>query len=416
VFNPKKVAQFLTKLLAVLLPILGAVLVLSFVAEVYRRKIITVDQIISWRFWLGIALAVAPSIVALLAVYLLAVRFVQRLYGTTALAEAQGFVHHRLFGLWSFGPWLRVAGGILEGDRKHVLMRVGGPGHLVVYNDSAVLLEKGGRFTRVEGKGFVPLKPFEKALPAIDLRPQRWVYAVTAISKEGIPIVCEAEVNYQIDNEGLVPTEEVPFPISEDKIFQAATCTWIREANRPETTRIMDWGGRVIISETEGNLRTILARYPLDRLIGLMSPESENPREEIRQELEQRLKAAVPRLGARILGVELADIRVQDEVTQQWIDVWKAEWERWAIERRALGKAKQARQIEDAKTRAQVMLLASITEAFQPLVEQQQAVTSKLVLARLFMVLSRAPSDPLTRVNLPKEAIGTLQLLKDLIV
>jgi hypothetical protein len=415
VFNPKKIAQFLARLLAVVLPILGAALILSLVAEVYFRKIMAVEQIISWRFWLGIALAVAPSLAALWAVYLLAVRFVQRLYGITA-SEAQGFVHHRLFGLPSFGPWLRVTGGILEADQEHVLMRVGGPGHLVVYNDSAVLLEKGGRFSRVEEKGFIPLKPFEKAYRAIDLRPQRWVYAVNAMSKEGIPITCEAEVDYQIDNEGLVPTDEVPFPIIKDKIFQAATCTWIREANRPEKERTMDWGGRAIIGETEGNLRTILARYPLDRLIGLMSPEDEDPREEIRQELEQQLKAAAPKLGARILGVALGDIKVQDEVTQQWIDVWKVEWERWSIERRGLGKAERAAHLEDAKTRAQVMLLASITEAFQPLVDQQQAVTSKLVLARLFMVLSRAPSDPLTRVNMPKEAIGTLQLLKDLIV
>jgi regulator of protease activity HflC (stomatin/prohibitin superfamily) len=359
--------------------------------------------------------------VALAAAYLLTSRFAQHLYRFENLHEARGFVSRCLFGLMSFVPWLRVTGGAIDGDEDHVLMRVGGPGHLVVYNDNAVLLERGGRFTRVctrvaGKKEFPRLERLERIYNIVDLRPKRWVLPVGAMSKEGIPITCEAEISYQIDSEGIPPTEEVPFPASQEKIFQAATCDWFREAYEPRDTRTMDWSRRVVIGETAGSLRTILARYPLDRLVGLTSLGSVNAREEIRSELEENLRAGVGKLGARILGVELGDIRIEDEVTQQWSEAWKAEWERWSTERRALGKASQTEQLESTKTRAQVMLLATITEAFQPLIAKQQEVTSKLVLARLFMVLSRAPSDPLTRVNLPKEAINTLKLLKDLIV
>jgi regulator of protease activity HflC (stomatin/prohibitin superfamily) len=414
-FNPKRAAQYLAHLLAPLLPLFGVILALSLTAQYLYRRADFPQLVTSWRFWLIVLGSIGPGILAVLGTYLLAVYFVRDLYGLDNTTEAQQVVRRLLFGQSSFGPWLKVAGGIAEGAEQHVLTRVGGPGNLVVYNDSAVLLEKSGRLTRVADKGFCQLEKFERIYWVVDLRPKRSVYPVSAMSKEGIPITCEAEINYQIDSPGLTPTEQVPFPVSEDKVFRAATCTWIREADRPTGSQIMDWSGRVIISETEGNLRTILARYPLDRLIGLASVGNENPREEIREELETRLKAAVPKLGARILEVALGDIEVEDEVTRQWVDAWKAEWARWAAEQEGRGKAEQAEQIENAKTRAQVMLLTTITEAFEPKVLQQQNVTARFILARLFMVLSRAPSDPLTRVSLPREAINTLKLLKDLL-
>jgi hypothetical protein len=231
----------------------------------------------------------------------------------------------------------------------------------------------------------------------------------------GSPITCEVDISYQIDDEGALPTEELPFPMSREKIFQATTCTWIREAYLPEGDRTLDWGSQLVVGVAGGTLRTILAQYPLDRLVGLVTQPGENPREEIRQSLETELAAAAPGLGARILAVGLGDIRVQDEVTQQWIEAWKARWQAWAAEREGMGKADQAERWENAKTQAQAALLATIGAAFQSLRAHEQEVTSRLVLARLFMVLSRAPSDPLTRVNLPNEAIRSLKLLQDLI-
>jgi hypothetical protein len=415
-FNPKRIAAYLHKLIGAHLPVVVVIIVLVALTGLWRQEGSFVEEVLSRQFWIAMAMGMIPTLVAILAVYALVARFVRSLYQTGTFSEASSFVRHSLFGLPAFGPWQRVAGGDIDGGGKGILKQVGGPGHLVVYNDNAILLERGGRFTRVEMHGFPRLERFEKVYWVIDLRPMRRLHSVKAMSKEGIPITCEADVTFQVDSDGRRPTYETPFPTSKKRVFQAATCTWIREGDQPPAKRIMDWAGRVIISETEGNLRTILARYPLDRLIGVLSGGDERSREEIRAELERRLQSAAPKLGAKILGVELGDIRVEDEITSQWIDLWKAEWERRIVTRKGEAQAVRAEQIEDAKTRAQVMLLATITEAFEPLVEQQQVVTSKLVLARLFMVLSRAPVDPLTRVNLPREAVHTLQALKDLII
>ncbi|MBN1139181.1 MAG: SPFH domain-containing protein [Anaerolineae bacterium] len=404
-FSPEKLTRFLSRFLMVLLPILALLFAMSIATEWIGGK----------ATLLAVIRDMAPGLLALAAVDLMAARFVQALYKIKSLAEARGFMYRCLFGLSKFGPWLRIEAGKAN-QEDHILNQAGGPGHLVVYNDSAVLLEKSGQFTRIAKKGFVRLDPLEKAYTIVDLRPKRWVYPVKAMSKEGIPITCDAEIAYQIDDEGLESSEKEPYPAPEHKIFQAAVCTWIREADRPVETRTMDWSGRVIISETEGSLRTILSQYPLDRLIGL-APDSINPREEIRSELEKQLRKGVPKLGAKILSVALGDIKVDHEITQQWVEAWQARWERWATERQALGKAAQVEQVEHAKTRAQVMMITNIIEALQPLATpSDQAITSKLVLTRLFMVLSRAQADPLTRVYLPQEAVNTLRLLKRLIV
>jgi len=408
-FSPEKLTRFLSRFLAVVLPVLAGLFAMGLVTELNVREAPELNVV----FWLAVIRDMVPGIIALIAVDLLAARFVQALYKMETLGEAMGFLHRCLFGLSKFGPWVRIAES-KSNEEDHILNQVGGPGHLVVYSDSAVLLERSGQFTRVAKKGFVRLDPFEKIYTIVDLRPKRWPYAVKAMSKEGIPITCEAEIGYQIDNGGLKPTDEEPYPAPDKTIFDAAVCTWIREAKRPIETRTMDWSGRVMISETEGSLRSILSQYPLDRLIGL-APGGINPREEIRQELETQLRKNVPKLGAKILSVALGDITVDHKVTQQWIDAWQAEWKRRSTERQALGQAAQVELVEHAKTRAQVMMITSITDALRPLMTtSEQKITAKLVLARLFMVLSRAQADTLTRVYLPQEAVNTLKLLKDL--
>jgi hypothetical protein len=414
-FNPQRAAQYLGRFARVLLPLFGVLLALALFTELYNRDIGWREALASWRFWVAIARDMAPGVVAVLAVLLLATRFVQRLYGLDSFGEARALVNRCLFGLWSFRPWLRTSGGVPEGDHNHILLRVGGPGHLVVYNDTAVVLERGGQFTRVEYKGFPRVHALERVYQLIDLRLLRHVHTVHAMSKEGIPIACDVDISLQIENEDKVPTEDTPYPASEVQVFKAATAMWIQKAEQPPWERALNWSDRFIIHEIDSRLRTILARHPLDRLIGLGSPDSEDPREEIREELQHGVGNLASGIGARIQGVELGDIRVQHEVTQQWIDAWKAEWQRWSVERRSLGKARQAEQIERAKTRAQVMMLTTIADAFQPLVQERQAITSRLILARLFMVLSQAPPDPLTRIYLPTEALSTLKTLRDLI-
>lgn len=415
--NPKKLAQYYGRILAVLMPFVGVMFVLALVTERYARQQPWSEMRITPELCLALGRDLLPLALALAGAYVLAVRFVQGVYGLPTFSEGREVLNRLLFGQRAFGPWIRASEGELDDKEleKHVLSRVGGPGSLVVYADTAAVLEKAGRFTQVLTSGFPRLAPFEKVYATVDLRPMHQQYPVEAMSKEGIRVTCEADISYQLDNSGLVPNKDRPFPVEDRTVFKAAMATWIREENRPATQQVMDWSGRVILSETEGNLRSILARYTLDQLVGLVPSQTGAYREEIRQELETALQHAVPKLGARLLKVELGDITVQDEIAQQWLQAWRARWTAWSAERQALGQAMRISRVEDAKTRAQAMMIAQVANTFQQMAQRQQALTSRLILSRLVMVFGQTCSEPFSRVHLPPETMNTLKMLQDMI-
>jgi len=414
-FNPKRAAQFLGKALAVLLPIVVVLYALGLGTEFYRQGADPAELDMARAFWLAGLRNSLPGLAAVIGVYLLAAQFARAVYGIETFGEARSFIHRRLFGLFKFGPWRRVQAGILEDADRHVLMQTGGPGNLVVYSDSAVVLHRAGTFTAVQKTGFVQLKPFEKPCAVVDLRPARRVCPVEVMSSEGIPVVCVADISFQIDDQGAMPTATTPFPAKDEKVFLAAIGKWVLQDDPAAAPRAVEWSERLAGYETEVALRAIVAGYTLDRLVGLDPLAGGNPREDIRQELQTRLEAAAQQVGARILRVELADIQVKDDVTRQWIEAWRARWEKWVVEQHTQGKVRQIELLESAKTAAQAKMIDILTTTLRPLTKAQAKVSSKLVLTRLLMALSRAAADPLTRVYLPQEAVQTLKALRKLV-
>jgi regulator of protease activity HflC (stomatin/prohibitin superfamily) len=339
--------------------------------------------------------------------------FMRAVYGLRDRSEGFGAVLRLRFGTRSFKPWVRASGGKLEADDKNPLVRVGGPGNLIVYNDSAAVLERAGKLTRVVKKGFAKLDDFEKVWDVVDLRPHHWVYDVGAMSKDGIPVTCQADVTFQIDEGGQRPTEDEPFPATEKAIFHAATRKSMFK-REPEDERVFDWASKAIIGDAEGALRTILATYSLDQLIGPDEENRSHRRAEIRSKLETDLRGAFPGYGAKLIKVELGDIKVEDKIVQQRIEAWQAAWKRWTREREAEGDAAQLQAVEAAKAQAQADMIVAITQAFQPWAEAGTALRSQIVLLRMFEVLKRtAPFDPQTgMLFLPAEVMRTWEMIQ----
>ncbi len=340
--------------------------------------------------------------------------FVRAVYGLKTSGESQSFLRRRLFGTLTFKPYLIIKEGKLP-DYKDPLMRIGGPGSLVIYKDSAVVLEQAGKLTRVMKRGFAKLDYLERVWDVVDLRPHHWVYGVSAMSKDGIPVTCQADVTFQIDDGGRPPSEEEPFPATEQAIFYAATRKLIRVADRSEDDQVFDWERRAIIGNTEGALRAILARYLLDQLLGPDEVNRAHHRSEIRSKLEAELRKSFPDIGAKLIKVELGDIKVDDKIAQQQIEAWRSLWQRWTREREAEGEAARLQAVEAAKAQAQADMIVAITQAFQSLTEAGAAIPAQLVLLRMFEVLKRVPYDPQTgMLFLPAEVLKTWKLVQDL--
>lgn len=356
------------------------------------------------RSWLDLAwpvlLGMIPGLTALGIGWQVAGRFVRSLYGLEKDQEGRAFLSTRLLGQMSGGPYLvikecRIATG------SNVVRKVGGPCGLVLYNDSAVVLERAGKLTRVFRGSHDPrsfplppprLAPFEKVWDIIDLRPQRWEFKVSAITQDGIPISYKADVRFQIGDK-------------QEDIFKAATCKWIREAWRSEPDRVMNWIKLVVIGDTEGTLRLILARYTLDELI---KPEC---RAAVREELENSLRQSTTRLGAKILSVALGDIELQGQILQQWMATWQAERAREVEKTIAEGKAMGDRIAMQARAEIRTAMLTNTARMFAEMAQRGQQVSRNFVVLSFIDMIKRTAH--MREIYLPDDIVKTLTMLED---
>jgi regulator of protease activity HflC (stomatin/prohibitin superfamily) len=417
-FNLRRLLTFWGRVLLVAGSIPGVLFVLSVITELRAYQVSPVDvwplcllfdpfcSPAYWDFWPSVLLNMVPGLVAVIVVFWLAASFVRSLYGLKSTKEGGSFLVYRLIGRPKFSPFLLVKEGTIREDEEHALRRIGGPCGLLIYNDSAAITEKNGKLEHVFGPGVYQLDPFEKVWDVIDLRPQRWEFAVNAMTQEGIPVTCHADISFKIDDEGNQSTREKPYPMTEKAVFKAATSKWIREAGRTEPDRLMTWTKMVIIGETEGTLRSILARYPLDQLV------EPDRRRAIRQELEDALRDSVPNLGAKILRVALGDIKLKDEVTQQWIEKWQAEGRRRMMELEARGQAARISIEANARIQAQVKMIANTARAFASMAKYGEEIPSRFVILRFIEMIKRTSVELLGKMYLPYDVMRTFKMLE----
>lgn len=363
--------------------------------------------------------SVFPALLALVTVPIVASRFIKEFYDVPSLEEAHDFLMRLVYGVVKFGPSLLIKEGKVAKGKDSPLHRVGGPGYLVIYNDSAVVTERGGRLWRILGTGFAKLERFEKVYEVIDLRPQRWVLPVRGMTREGIPVICEADVHFKIDDRipderGTLrrqqPTQKEPYPYNPDAILRAISHRWVREPG--STAPTMDWAGRVIVSFVEGTLRNILAEYRLDWLIAPIGSTDEHPREVIRRRLEEQMKQKAANVGGMILRLELGEIKVEDErISKQWIDAWYADWQSRSLASRVEGEAQLLR-MEVAQAQAQAEMVIRLTDALQSVVTDEEDLRPYLLATRFVQTLHWLAFDPSTRGFMPPEATQTLENLQ----
>ncbi len=401
-FDPRRAISYLGKLALAGLFIPGLWLFVSLVAVYLSFQL----GLRPWpRSWLDlggpVVLGMLPGLTALWIGWRVAGRFVRSLYGLEKDKEGRAFLSTRLLGQMSGGPYLVIKESKIATGNP-VIRKIGGPCGLVLYNDSAVVLERAGKLTRVfRGSsqppftGLLPaprLEPFEKVWDIIDLRPQRWEFKVSAITHDGIPISYKADVRFQVGDK-------------QEDIFKAATCKWIREAWRSEPDRVMTWIKLVVIGDTEGTLRSILARYTLDELI---KPEC---RAAVREELENSLRQSTTRLGAKILSVALGDIELQGKILQQWIDTWQAERAREVEKTIAEGQAMGDRIAMQARADIRTFMLVQTARMFAEMAQRGQRISKNFVVLGFIDMIKRTAH--MRDIYLPDDIVKTLTMLED---
>jgi hypothetical protein len=296
---------------------------------------------------------------------------------------------------------------------------MGGPATLVIYDGTALYLERGNRFSRVVGPGKPPmpfLERFETVKAAVDLRPQVRVGETKPWTKDGIQVKLNIRMECQINasEEARKSSADFVNPFDPIAVKQAVEYTTVKL--NPETQELFesDW-----LDGVWGRVTGYLARhvtcYSADEL-ALAELEEVGPSaghmysfgntqkqiKEINADLTQR------NCGAHLLNLQVS-IKFPDEVENQRIDYWKSKRNKLATIQDSKTEADGIRAREEAHARAERDMLNAITERLQRV--DRNNLTEPLLLS-LTGILDNSLDDPLVRSFIAKQSLDLLERLR----
>jgi regulator of protease activity HflC (stomatin/prohibitin superfamily) len=259
---------------------------------------------------------------------------------------------------------------------KGALSNFGGPGVLVIGPGNVVVLERGGKMTRMAGSGLCELKRFEypKRPPAqkgiVDLQPQ-WAMDTVEdmLTKDGIPLTIQVGMSYQIEPKAVTdervatdPRERAryrkvidspPYQVYEETIRRA-----VFETTAAGWKSLFPWGAI-------NAMRDVVAVYTLDQIFPPTPSPAPNPDarmvKAIEDEVKRRFNPAWA--GVRLIGFDILQVAMPKEVRERMIQRWtvpvdrqlqieQARAERDVLIERSAGRARSLAQLEQARHRS----------------------------------------------------------------
>jgi hypothetical protein len=391
------------RLVAMLLSLLPmAILALYF-------NLLLFDAGMSWGW---VVAGLLPGVAALLGVLVMGGHFVTTVSGLEAWRKGFSYALLCLFGR----PWpipypfaIIKEGKIRAGDEDKFVAdrRLGGPGKLIIFNDSAAVLEQYGRISRVEGPRIIFVERSERMREVLDLRPQkRTVEDALSYTKDGIALKTDITVRFQLQR-GTSASPETAYPVEQSTLQTAAKAEAM--LLRPGAAPVrFDWKARVM-GNVDSTLRAIVAGKCLDELFE-PTDLNKDPRAEIGQEMIKRLRQQSASFGAEVLDVTLSDFRpVHSSVEQQRLASWLAAQRSKDHVQEARGEAQTMLARETAYSYAQLEMMLAIDQGFRRLAQRDEDLPSHFIALRFVEMLRRMASNPRIGPLLPIEAVQALQ-------
>jgi regulator of protease activity HflC (stomatin/prohibitin superfamily) len=294
-----------------------------------------------------------------------------------------------------------------QARKTEPLLKIGGPGRIVVFGGAALVTELNGRFHRVLGPGRHTLDRFEFPWTLVDLRPQeREVENVKMMTSDGIELTTSLTVTFQIMRGDEKPSRTNPFPYDEEAVRMAA----YSETNQPDgSTGYWDSLPAII---TAAQLRTIVAEERLDELI-LSDPNGIDVHRRLQLEMERRARAALRNFGVILRGTRLGVMELPDEVEAQRKKFWQAHWNTQRTLQIADGEAEALESYELARAEAEAIMLKAIAEGLQRSSRSGRNISSREVVAlRLIESLEAMAKKTEQVLPLPTQLIPQLGNLR----
>ena len=325
-----------------------------------------------------------------------------------SFGQAFRFVATRTFDTSQF-YWIVENGEITVDNSKGKLSKLGGPGVLVVRPGNVVVLERGGKTTRIVDAGTYALKRFEfikkpvEIKGIVDLRPQFAAFDVERVmTMDGIPLTITIGQGWQIEPKsvtdgqpeshfagGAATTRVLGDP--EYPVYEAT----IRKAIFQTTKN--GWQGLFPIGPTTV-LRDVVSTLTLDQLFEVQAGQTPAQNRRTVRQIEETVNANFSPSWAGVVygGMDIRKIEPPPEVVEKMIERWKAPIESELTLQQALTKSRARVQEAQAERRAIIEVSEGQAAAIIALEGAKYEARSKMVnLVRSMMENIDGVSDPM---------------------
>ncbi len=362
------------------------------------RVAVIIAELFHWR----VLRHFLPVVAGVFLAYGAAVNLVQRLYDLPDPAAARQFLNRlRSSGVLLERP-IRLHAARVEEIRDNVLiLRVGGPGQVVIPPGEVAVTEQNGRIFRVLPTGVHRLARFEYIHALLNLREQdHHEEEIPLVTRDGIKLKADVSLSYRISQGSELPTRARPYPFDEAAVKTAAydqTVTPFAASTWQNTP--------VNVMKTE--LKKIIAKYRLDEIFRLDETIDE-PHLVIRNELERRTRLILMDKGLDLVSLHIGRLKFPKAVTEQYIKYWQAQWQIKADLSRADGEARALEEVEVARAEAEVTMIQAIVEGVRRAQEDGHTGTVREIVAmRLIEAMEKVAKqsqhiEPLPQGLLPR--------------
>jgi regulator of protease activity HflC (stomatin/prohibitin superfamily) len=276
----------------------------------------------------------------------------------------------------------------------------------IIRSHHAPVIFRGASYIRGAGPGFLRLKQGEIITQVIDLRRHFRRMPVRVLTRDGIMLESSVSTIFQIQHQEDPPDDNLQFPFDQEAIFKVNYLGNFKS----EDDVMLPWSERVC-RQAASALISEVSRYSLDELF---QPDESRaaPLEHIKGRITKQMSRTFEKYGIQIILVGVTPFQVPDDIKEERVAIWQAEWERRIEVEQGTAQAERARRLKLARARAQIEMIEKLTDGLETIHEAGQEVTDILAL-RLIEAIEEAQADANVRALIPGQIVDDLQSIRN---
>jgi hypothetical protein len=371
----------------------------------------TIGNYFFYRFTImpgiGVRYLLAPWVL-LAALILAGISYVQLSFRLTNLTSALNYFLACMFSMQV--PDLVISDGKAQTDegQEHIILKVGGPGYLVIQPGNAVLLENLSGKVRVVGAGrhFISRLESVKEIASLEERFAH-IEHLSATTKDGIEIVVhDIRYRYRLSGDSNINGDagrqsDKLFSFSEEAVIQMTY-------NRTLTPNGIGSWHLGVNQVVDAVITDYIRQHPVDYVTAPKTQGIDARGDIYREFYSQSGRNRFREKGAELIWIDIGHFETPEKtVIEQRVNTWQARWLGNANVVRASGEAQRTASQELGRAEAQAEMLKNIVHSLESVGapgEVRQQNMRALYLARIAQLLDAMSTQPLyPEENPPKE-------------